>query len=44
MIKNIHLSWQQVAFPEKAREIEGCGSLKKDFYTGFIPIFYELGL
>ena len=33
------LSRQEVAFREKARKIGGCGSLKKDFYTGFIPKF-----
>lgn len=35
---------QEVAFGEKARKIRGCGSLRKDFYTRFIPIFKELGL
>ena len=28
---------QQVAFREKARKIEGCGSLEEDFYTRFKP-------
>ena len=30
---------KEVAFLEKAREIGGCGSLKKDFYTAFILKF-----
>lgn len=40
----ICLPRQEVAFLKEARKIKGCGSLKVDFYTGFIPIFYELGL
>jgi len=35
---------QEVAFWEKAREIEGCGSLKEDFYARFIPIFKDFEL
>lgn len=35
---------QEVAFLENARKIGGCGSLKKDFYTGFIPKNKDLGL
>ena len=30
---------QQVAFGEKARKSEGCGSLREDFYTKFKPNF-----
>lgn len=41
-LHNISVPRQEVAFLEKAREIKGCGSLKRDFYTRFIPIFYEL--
>ena len=33
----VHLARQEVAFFEKAREIKGCGSLKRDFYTKFKP-------
>ena len=28
---------RDVAIVEKCRKIKGCGSLKRDFYTGFIP-------
>ena len=28
-----------VAFLEKGRKIKGCGSLKRNFYTRFIPFF-----
>jgi len=28
---------QQVAFLEECRKIKGCGSLREDFYTRFIP-------
>ena len=35
----MQMSRQQVAFEEKARKIEGCGSLEEDFYTGFKPDF-----
>ena len=35
---------QQVAFSEECRKIKGCGSLKEDFYTRFIPIFKDFGL
>ena len=28
---------QQVAFMRKCRKIKGCGSLREDFYTRFIP-------
>lgn len=31
------VSRQEVAFLEKARKIGGCGILKRDFYTRFIP-------
>ena len=34
---------QEVDFLENARKIGGCGSLKKDFYTGFIPNFSGFG-
>ena len=33
----IHSPRQEVAFWGKAREIKGCGSLREDFYTRFIP-------
>ena len=33
------MSRQQVAFLEECRKIKGCGSLKRNFYTRFIPIF-----
>ena len=39
----IYLSRQQVAFLEKCRKIKGCGSLKVDFYTRFIPNFSGFG-
>lgn len=35
---------QEVAFLEMARKIKGCGSLRRDFYTGFIPQNVDLGL
>ena len=31
------MSWQEVAFLEKAWEIKGYGSLREDFYTKFKP-------
>ena len=31
------MSRQQVAFLEECRKNKGCGSLKEDFYTRFIP-------
>lgn len=34
---------QQVAFLEECRKIKGCGSLKGDFYTRFIPNFSGFG-
>ena len=34
---------QQVAFGEKARKIEGCGSLEGDFYTRFMTENYVFG-
>ena len=34
---------QQVAFMEECRKIKGCGSLREDFYTRFIPIFKDFG-
>ena len=34
---------QQVAFREKSRKIKGCGILKRDFYTRFIPNFSGFG-
>ena len=34
---------QEVAFSEERRKIKGCGSLREDFYTRFIPIFKDLG-
>ena len=33
--KRLKLSGQEVAFGEEARKIEGCGSLREDFYTRF---------
>lgn len=33
----IRLPRQQVAFRKKCRKIKGFGSLREDFYTGFIP-------
>lgn len=38
------LSRPEAAFLGKARKIKGCGSLKRDFYTGFIPKIKDLGL
>ena len=35
---------QEVAFLKKAREIKGCGSLRVDFYTRFIPKKSGFGL
>ena len=32
-----NLPRQQVAFLEKSWKIKGCGSLREDFYTRFIP-------
>lgn len=37
IIKFNKISRQQVAFLEECRKIKGCGSLKRDFYTRFIP-------
>ena len=34
---------QQVAFLEEGRKIKGCGSLKWNFYTRFIPENYGFG-
>ena len=34
----------EVAFREKPRKIKGCESLKRDFYTGFIPNFSRFGV
>ena len=31
------MSRQEVAFLKKSRKIKGCGSLREDFYTRFIP-------
>ena len=36
-----YLSRQEVAFREECRKIKGCGSLREDFYTRFIPIFKD---
>ena len=33
----IHLPRQQVTFMKKVSKIKGCGSLREDFYTRFIP-------
>lgn len=38
------LSRQEVAFREECRKIKGCESLKRSFYTRFIPIFKDFGL
>lgn len=38
------MSRQQVAFLKECRKIKGCGILKGDFYTRFIPIFKDFGL
>lgn len=38
----IHLPRQEVAFSEKSRKIKGYVSLKRDFYTRFIPKFYGI--
>lgn len=35
--ENITLSRQQVAILKEWLKIRGCGSLKEDFYTRFIP-------
>lgn len=39
----ICLSRQEVAFREECRKIKGFGSLKRNFYTRFIPIFKNFG-
>ena len=38
-----HLPRQEVAFLEKVRKSEGCGSLKRDFYTRFKQKNVDLG-
>ena len=35
---------QQCAFLEESSKYAGCGILKRNFYTRFIPIFKDLGL
>lgn len=37
------MSRQEVAFLKEVRKIKGCGSLREDFYAGFIPIFMSWG-
>ena len=39
----IHLPRQEVAFGKECRKINSCGSLKRDFYAGFIPNFSGFG-
>ena len=39
-----HLPWQQCAFSKESSKYKGCGILKRNFYTRFIPIFKDLGL
>ena len=39
----ISLPRQQVAFLKECRKINGCGSLKRNFYTRFIPNFSGFG-
>uniref|UniRef100_UPI00405792DA hypothetical protein n=1 Tax=Acetatifactor sp. TaxID=1872090 RepID=UPI00405792DA len=41
---SIHLSRQQVAFSKESSKYAGCGILKWNFYTRFIPIFKDFGL
>ena len=40
----IHLPRQQCAFSKESSKYAGCGILKRDFYTRFIPIFKDFGL
>ena len=40
----IHLPRQQVAFSKESSKYAGCGILKRNFYTRFIPIFKDFGL
>jgi len=35
---------QQCAFQKKVSKIKGCGILREDFYTRFIPNFKDFGL
>ena len=37
------MSRQQCAFSKESSKYEGCGILKRNFYTRFIPIFKEFG-
>lgn len=37
------LSRQEVAFLKDVQKIKGCGILKRDFYTRFIPNFSGFG-
>ena len=42
--ENRYMTRQEVAFLEECRKIKGCGILKRNFYTRFIPIFKDFGL
>ena len=37
------LSRQEVAFSKESSKYAGCGILKRNFYTRFIPIFKDFG-
>lgn len=39
----ICLSRQQCAFSKESSKYAGCGILKRNFYTRFIPIFKDFG-
>ena len=39
----IHSTRQEVAFLEGCSENKGCGNLREDFYTRFIPSFLSWG-
>ena len=37
------MSRQQCAFSKESSKYAGCGSLKRNFYARFIPIFKDFG-
>ena len=39
----VHLAWQQCAFSKESSKYAGCGILKRNFYTRFIPNFSGFG-
>lgn len=42
--KDMEMSRQQCAFSKESTKYAGCGILKRNFYTRFIPVFKKFGL